>query len=129
MGAQDKVLLSIESPKYFDLKPSLIEKEVAKHLKTHRAGGKTVEIRVVGAQAMRRLNKKSLGHDYPTDVLSFPLEEIPGETTKGEPVIGTIVICSDIIKSYAEKNGSNYKSEFIFVLRHGLNHLVGSHHK
>ncbi len=124
-----KVILSVESPKYFNLKPSLIEKEVATHLRAHRNGGKAVEVRVVGPQTMRRLNKKSLGHDYATDVLSFPLPEIPGETRKGEPVIGTIIICSDIINSYAEKNGSNYKSEFIFVLRHGLNHLVGVHHK
>jgi len=129
MGSVVKVLLSVESPKYFSLKPSLIEKEVAAHLRAHGTRGKAVEVRVVGPQTMRRLNRKSLGHDYPTDVLSFPLPEIPGEIRMEKPVIGTIIICSDIINSYAEKNGSNYKSEFIFVLRHGLNHLVGVHHK
>jgi len=124
-----KVFLSVEASKHFQLKPSLVKKETVAHLKNRRVKGKAVEVRVVGAQTMRQLNKKYLGHDYPTDVLSFPLPEIPGELKRGEPAVGTIIICSDIINSYAKKNGSNYKSEFIFVLRHGLDHLVGVHHK
>ncbi len=102
--------------------------EISKHLKSRKVKNAFVEVEIVGGRAMRVLNLHFMKKDYPTDVLSFPLVEIPGEICSKAKHIGTIVLCNDIIKSNAKKNARLERDEFIFVLKHGLDHLLGIHH-
>ena len=85
-----------------------------------------IEVEVVGKTKISSLNQKYLSKHGPTDVLSFPLERVPGEKNN---LIGTIVLCSDIISSEAKTNGTTYSQEFGLKLTHGLDHLLGKHHK
>jgi len=57
-------------------------------------------------------------------VLSFPSAEFPGP----EKLYGTIFLSCDIIKSNAEKAGKTFQEEFDFILKHGLDHILGIHH-
>lgn len=102
--------------------------EIAKHLRARNAQNSFVEIEIVGSAFMKKLNSRFMKKNYPTDVLSFPLDEIPGETSFQGKHIGTIILCNDIIKSNAKKNARLEREEFAFVLRHGLDHLLGIHH-
>jgi len=77
---------------------------------------------------IRELNKSFRSKDSPTNVLSFPLDQIPGESQESKTMIGTIFVSSDIIKSEATQNGVSFKDEFNKLLTHGLDHLIGIHH-
>lgn len=114
--------------KRLPLNKAEIDAEIISHLKGRKTTNTFVEVEIVGQGEMKRLNFRFMKKDYPTDVLSFPLTEIPGETSAGERHIGTIVLCNDIIKLNAKKSEKIERDEFILVLRHGLDHLLGIHH-
>lgn len=105
-----------------------INLEIANHLKTRAVKNACVEVEVVGKTAIKKLNLKFMKKNCPTDVLSFPLDKIPGEDQMLCKHIGTIVLCNDIIKLNAKKSGKSVREEFKFILKHGLDHLVGIHH-
>lgn len=103
-----------------------IEKTAKEHLTKRGRREASFELEVVGRKRIHFLNKKFMGKDRPTDVLSFPLEQIPGEEND---LIGTIFICNDIIRKEADKKNISFEKEFLFIVCHGIDHLVGIHHK
>lgn len=86
------------------------------HAGIHQA---SLSIVFISAGAMRRLNKKSLGHDHVTDVITF---DLGGE---GRILDGEIYICP----AEAERNAGLYaapvKKEIFRYLAHGILHLAG----
>lgn len=105
--------------------PSKITAIVKRHLKTRGVTDASVEVEVVGKDTMATLNKKYMKKDGPTDVLSFPLPKI----STSDNLIGTIVLCHDIIKSNSTIDGVGFESEFDKNLTHGIDHLLGIHHE
>ena len=69
----------------------------------------------VGTKRMRAINKKYLGHDYVTDVLTFDL----GEN------IGEIIICPRIARAQAQAHQTTTENEIILYVIHGILHLGG----
>ncbi len=70
-------------------------------------------------EQIHAMNREHLGHDYPTDVLSFPITEAP------ERLQGEVYIDLDT----AAENAAEYKTSFsqevgLYVI-HGLLHLIG----
>lgn len=78
-----------------------------------------ISIAVVDDPTMHELNRKHLNHDYPTDVLSFCLEESPGQL-KGE-----VVVSADTAIENARDYGWSPESELLLYVLHGTLHLVG----
>lgn len=114
------------SVKSFNLEPKEIEDGVKNHLNIRGAKNVSLELEIVGLKRITTLNERFMHRKGPTDVLSFPLSKIPGED-KG--LVGTIFVCNDIIKSVANAKKIPYKEEFLFIVRHGIDHLIGIHHK
>lgn len=81
-----------------------------------RARG-TFEVTFVTAQRMQTLNRAFMGHNGPTDVLSFRYD--------GEPVVGEILIAPSAARAYARKYGLTYDDELRRYLVHGLLHWLG----
>lgn len=90
-----------------------------------------VSVAIVGDRKMAALNKKYRGKEGTTDVLSFSL-------TEGEAVISpddTVLRLGDVIISYPQvvKNAGKkdilVNEEIQFLVRHGLEHLLGEHHE
>ncbi|MEA3355076.1 MAG: rRNA maturation RNase YbeY [Patescibacteria group bacterium] len=77
------------------------------------------ELFFVSEKEIRGLNKKYRKKDCPTDVLSFPLEDM-GVGPDGIVRLGDIVIC----KAQAKKN----KHKVRFLIKHAMLHLLGIHH-
>ena len=67
------------------------------------------------------LNRRHLGHDYYTDIITFDLSRIPS-TTSAE-----IYISIDRIRDNATKLNIDIQDEMLRVLLHGVLHLVGYH--
>lgn len=76
-------------------------------------------IAVIDAVAMHALNQAYLKHDYPTDVLTFPL------SPPGEPLHGEIVVSADFAREHAAEIGTDPLDELDLYVVHGFLHLVG----
>jgi len=81
-----------------------------------------IGVTFLGQLRMRRLNAKSLGHDYPTDVLSFPLPQPDGS------VAGDICICRCVAARNAREHGSSVREELLRLVVHGTLHILGYDH-
>lgn len=75
---------------------------------------------------IQKLNNDYLGHNRPTDVLSFPIEDDELET--GVRAIGDVVISVETAARQAEKLSHSIGLEVAFLLIHGVLHLQGYDH-
>ena len=84
-------------------------------------------IRFVNEDEMSQLHIKWMDLEGPTDVLSFPMDELkPNSAANGPGVIGDIVLCP----AYAEKNGKqSLEKELELLTVHGVLHLLGFDHE
>lgn len=70
-------------------------------------------------QTIRELNARFLGHDYPTDVLAFPLGESPAALE------GEVYVSLDRAEEQAREAGVSFDNEVCRLVAHGLLHLLG----
>jgi probable rRNA maturation factor len=115
----------------YDLTPAvldeLVEKAALAALKHQSAPeNATVTIVLTDDEQMHSLNRDYLGVDAPTDVLSFPSEEIDPET--GDPYLGDILLSVPRAASQAESAGHDVESEAQLLTVHGVLHLMGHDH-
>lgn len=118
---------------------SLLLRELPSHLKfsaeekrTIRAFARTAAGRVLNGRAftcvisddneLRRLNRDFLGHDYATDVLSFPNSEAGND-------LGEIIISAERAEAQAAEFGHDRVDEIRILMLHGLLHLAGMDHE
>ncbi len=78
---------------------------------------------ITGDEEMRRLNRDFLGHDYATDVLSFPAARGKG----GD--LGEIAISLTRAQAQAEEFGHTCLDEIRVLMLHGFLHLTGLDHE
>ena len=64
-----------------------------------------------------QMNRDYLGHDYYTDILTFPIGQ--------EPLCGDLFISIDRVQDYAKHNNISLPEEVLRVIFHGVLHLVG----
>lgn len=79
-----------------------------------------ISLAFVDNPTIHQLNRRYLGHDEPTDVLSFPLSEPGARRLAGELVIG-----AEVARSQAEGRGHDVHVELALYVIHGLLHLCG----
>jgi probable rRNA maturation factor len=79
-------------------------------------------ITLVGKRQMRSLNAEHLGHDFPTDVISFPLPQPDGT------VAGDIYLCRYIAARNARAHSVPLREEVIRLAVHGTLHILGWNH-
>jgi probable rRNA maturation factor len=78
-----------------------------------------VSIAIVTDAAMHALNREYLQHDYPTDVLSFVLEE--GKNR----LVGQLIVSVDYAAREAPQFSWTMNDELLLYTIHGALHLVG----
>jgi probable rRNA maturation factor len=79
-----------------------------------------ISVGIVTDQRMHELNRQYLQHDYPTDVLSFVLEQGDNGSLDGE-----IIVSADYAAREAERFGWTTDDELLLYVIHGSLHLVG----
>ena len=85
-------------------------------------------ISIVGLEEMSELHLQWMQEPGPTDVLSFPMDEISlGEAGPG--ILGDIVLCPEFAREGAQKAGSTLDEELQLLSIHGLLHLLGLDHR
>jgi probable rRNA maturation factor len=80
-----------------------------------------ISLTFLGPTAMRRLNHRHLGHDQPTDVLSFALPI-------GDLVMGDVYVCRSIAAAEARRRGIPLRQELVRLVIHGVLHVLGYDH-
>ena len=88
-----------------------------------------VSIIFVDEARIREINNDFRHIDRATDVISFAFSE--GEGAEFAPyLLGDIFICTDVVANHAEKYGTTFNEEMVFMVVHGILHLLGfDHHK
>lgn len=82
---------------------------------------------LVDEAEMTDLHVKWMGEPGPTDVLSFPMDEVrPG--SKEIAILGDIVLCPSIAQAQATSAGHAFEHELAILSVHGLLHIVGYDH-
>lgn len=98
-------------------------------LSDHRIENATVSVLYTSMARMRALNREFLGHDKPTDVLSFPALENPRRPPRHTPFhLGDIAISPIICARQAPDFQRTAGVEIALLLVHGFLHLVGHDH-
>lgn len=80
---------------------------------------------------MEELHVQWMDEPGPTDVLSFPMDELrPGAVDRpSDPgLLGDIVICPAVAEAQAEKAGHSTMEEILLLATHGILHLLGFDH-
>ncbi len=78
-----------------------------------------ISIAVVDDGSIHELNCRYLDHDWPTDVLSFVLDE------RDNHLEGEVILSADTAASAAAEAGWPAEAEQLLYVIHGMLHLVG----
>ena len=90
-----------------------------------------VAIMLVDEGAMEALHVQWMDEPGPTDVLSFPMDELrPGTEDSPTPagLLGDIVLCPQVAIAQAEGAGHSPMDEMLLLTAHGILHLLGFDH-
>jgi probable rRNA maturation factor len=128
-----------------------------KRLEAEVAEGRVFCCLITGDAELRRLNREFRGKDYPTDVLSFPLQKHPLPYGRGSVAsasfrtasvsdrcmaslqkhplpygrgsVGEIAISYDAARRQSIEFGHDVNQEIQILMLHGLLHLLGMDHE
>lgn len=83
-----------------------------------------LSVTFLSRRAISRLNRKHLGHEGPTDVITFAL----GHSGPHGAIVGDIYISPDVARENARKFRVPVREEVTRLLVHGTLHVVGKTH-
>lgn len=88
-------------------------------------------ITLVDPDRMSTLHEDWMGEPGPTDVLSFPIDEVVSAAEGTEPeagILGDIVLCPAYLGPQAQEKEHTLDEELQFLTTHGMLHLIGWDH-
>lgn len=104
-------------------------RHVLEQLRVHPLAELTISL--VDEGAMAALHEQWMDLPGPTDVMSFPMDELrPGrdgqEPTPG--MLGDVVLCPSVARAQAAAAGHAVGDELLLLTTHGILHLLGFDH-
>jgi len=101
-----------------------------------------LSVLAVDERAMTELHERWMGEPGPTDVLSFPMDELrpppfggahTGRGAAEEPgpapgLLGDVVLCPQVAAVQAREAGHSAQEELELLVVHGILHLLGYDH-
>jgi rRNA maturation RNase YbeY len=112
-----KVIVTNAHRKY-RIRKDPVGRYVRRVLVQEQTDNAAVSVVFVNSQHARRINRAFLGHDRPTDVISFPLED-------GDLLEGEVYVNLDRARQQAKRYGVSFGNEVARLVIHGVLHLVG----
>ena len=122
-----KIHLTLEQPYRARVTPARLRAAARAALK-HQAAPQPAALTLLltGDETLHALNRDFLGHDHPTDVLSFPSGETDPDT--GEHYLGDIAIAYPRARTQAAQGQHPVWAELQLLVVHGVLHLLGHDH-
>jgi probable rRNA maturation factor len=90
-----------------------------------------LSIILVDVDAMEKLHIEWMDEPGPTDVLSFPMDELrPGTAARptASGILGDVVLCPEVARTQADNAGHSMDEELLLLTTHGMLHLLGFDH-
>lgn len=90
-----------------------------------------LSVLLVDTDTMSRLHEQWMDEPGPTDVLSFPMDELrPGTEAEPTPagLLGDVVLCPEVAARQAAEAGHSTAEELLLLTAHGILHLLGFDH-
>jgi len=84
---------------------------------------KEIELIFTDNEEMQEINLNTRGFDKPTDVLSFPYDDMPLAP------LGSIVISENFVDEKSKLYNHSFEDEFMLLFIHGILHLLGYDHE
>lgn len=119
MGPEIEVEIS-NTQGHLRVDPAALEQLVRVVLAAERRSRASISLALVDNAAIHALNRTHLGHDWPTDVISFPLSAPDDPVLNGELVVSAEMACTS-----AREIGVDPRDELALYVVHGLLHLCG----
>lgn len=97
----------------------------------HVATDAELTIVFIDPKPMEDLHIRWLDLPGPTDVMSFPMDELrPGSAEHPTPAgtLGDICICPQVAETQAQEAGHTTVEEMLMLATHGMLHLLGYDH-
>jgi len=86
---------------------------------------------LVDPVTMEQLHVQWMDEPGPTDVLSFPMDELRPTADDEEPepgLLGDVVLCPEVARHQAVQAGHSQEDELHLLTTHGILHLLGYDH-
>lgn len=106
-----------------------LQESIYKHIESLCKQNLYIELIFVDSESMQELNKQYMAKDYPTDVLSFPLEIQDIESSDMPQCLGSIIINIYEVCDKAALYKHNPYAEFSLLFIHAFLHLLGFDHE
>lgn len=122
VGADEQAEIAVDADRWCRLAQTVLDDE-------RRAGELTLTF--VDRSEIAALNAEHLGHDGPTDVLSFPLDDDRADRTDFGDVpvlLGDVVICPAVAAEQAPGHAGTLDDELALLVVHGVLHVLGHDH-
>jgi probable rRNA maturation factor len=106
-----------------------LARHVLDELKVHQQA--ELSVMLVDEGAMSALHEQWMDESGPTDVLSFPMDELrPGRDGEDpQPgLLGDVVLCPAVAARQAQTAGHSAHEELLLLTTHGILHLLGYDH-
>ncbi len=92
-----------------------------------------LSVLVATEERMSQLHLEWMDLAGPTDVLSFPMDEVRPDSWSGDvaddaPILGDLVLCPTVAQAQARVAGHSTEEELQLLTTHGILHLLGFDH-
>jgi probable rRNA maturation factor len=92
-----------------------------------------LSVLLMDVDAMSELHLKWMDEPGPTDVMSFPMDELdtarrPDDAGPGPALLGDVVLCPVVAAEQAAQGGHTLDDELHLLTVHGILHLLGYDH-
>ena len=110
------VNIEINNKAHYQIDLNLIRRAVAEFARIYKIRQREISIAFVGDAEIKKLNQAYRKISQPTDILTFSGED---------DFLGELIIDYRQVKKQACRFGNSASQELVFILVHGLLHLLG----
>jgi probable rRNA maturation factor len=111
------IAITNQTDRKIDLR--LLEKITAAALEELEIKEAELGIVLIDPKKMASMNEKFLGHEGPTDVITFDYSEKPRQ------LHGEVFVCAEVAEKQAREFGTSWQLEVVRYVVHGILHLMG----
>jgi probable rRNA maturation factor len=115
----------LDRQKRYEIDSARLRDLMEKLLAKYKIPEAEVTLALINDAPMRALNRRFMGKDAPTDVLSFPIRD---HGPDGKYYLGDIIVDVPYASRQSRSQGHPLQRELEFLVIHGLLHLKGFEH-
>ena len=118
-------MIEIVNDAGYDVDEARLQEAAALVLARHEGNTESdVTIAITDDESITELNRQYRDVEGPTDVLSFPMDAMPGDV----PYLGDLVIAYPYASAQATREGHTLDDSLTLLVVHGMLHLLGYDH-